>query len=245
MTDAISLRDVTKRYGDVAAVKQASLSVRKGEVFGLLGPSGSGKSTLLRIIDLLEAPDSGEVEINGKSVHTDSKEAFQNRRRIGLVLQKPVVLNRSVENNLAYALAIRGWSENETQKRVDRELKRLGLEGRREKNARTLSGGETQRLCFARSTVFDPDMLLLDEFTANLDPANVALLEGMVRSYASENETRAVIVVTHNLFQAKRMCHRIALMWDGRIVEVADRKKFFEDPEDERTAAFVSGELVY
>jgi len=197
------------------------------------------------MIDLLEAPDSGEVEINGETVHSDSKEAFQTRRRIGMVLQKPMVLNRSVENNLAYALSIRGWSEEETQKRVDRELKRLGLEERRKKNARTLSGGEMQRLCFARSTIFDPSLLLLDEFTANLDPANVALLEDMIRNYASEDKERTVMVVTHNLFQAKRMCHRVALMWDGEVVEVADKKRFFEAPEDERTAAFVSGELVY
>ena len=245
MSNAIALKEITKRYKDVTALRSVSLTASKGEVFGLLGPSGSGKSTLLRIIDLLETPDSGEVQINGETVHSDSKDAFQTRRRIGMILQKPMVLNRSVENNLAYALLIRGWSEEEIRKRVDWELKRLGLEERRMKNARTLSGGEMQRLCFARSTIFDPALLILDEFTANLDPANVALLEDMVRGYASEDEDRAVIVVTHNLFQAKRMCHRIALMWDGRIVEVADRKRFFEAPEDERTAAFVSGELVY
>jgi tungstate transport system ATP-binding protein len=245
MSDAIALKEITKRYKDVTALRSVSLTASKGEVFGLLGPSGSGKSTLLRMIDLLEAPDSGEVEINGETVHSDSKEAFQTRRRIGMVLQKPIVLNRSVENNLAYALFIRGWSEEETQKRVDRELKRLGLEERRKKNARTLSGGEMQRLCFARSTIFDPSLLLLDEFTANLDPANVALLEDMIRNYASEDKERTVMVVTHNLFQAKRMCHRVALMWDGEVVEVADKKRFFEAPEDERTAAFVSGELVY
>jgi tungstate transport system ATP-binding protein len=245
MSNAIALKEITKRYKDVTALRSVSLTASKGEVFGLLGPSGSGKSTLLRMIDLLEAPDSGEVEINGETVHSDSKEAFQTRRRIGMVLQKPIVLNRSVENNLAYALFIRGWSEEETQKRVDRELKRLGLEERRKKNARTLSGGEMQRLCFARSTIFDPSLLLLDEFTANLDPANVALLEDMIRNYASEDKERTVMVVTHNLFQAKRMCHRVALMWDGEVVEVADKKRFFEAPEDERTAAFVSGELVY
>jgi len=245
MSDAVVLKEITKRYKDVTALRSVSLTAAKGEVFGLLGPSGSGKSTLLRIVDLLEAPDSGDVVINGEAVHSDSKEAFQIRRRIGMVLQKPMVLNRSVENNLAYALSIRGWDEEETQKRVDRELKRLGLEERRKKNARTLSGGEMQRLCFARSTIFDPSLLLLDEFTANLDPANVALLEDMIRNYSSENKERTVMVVTHNLFQAKRMCHRIALMWDGQVVEVADKKRFFEAPEDERTAAFVSGELVY
>jgi tungstate transport system ATP-binding protein len=245
MSDAVVLKEITKRYKDVTALRSVSLTAAKGEVFGLLGPSGSGKSTLLRIVDLLEAPDSGDVVINGEAVDSDSKEAFQMRRRIGMVLQKPMVLNRSVENNLAYALSIRGWDEEETQKRVDRELKRLGLEERRKKNARTLSGGEMQRLCFARSTIFDPSLLLLDEFTANLDPANVALLEDMIRNYSSENKERTVMVVTHNLFQAKRMCHRIALMWDGQVVEVADKKRFFEAPEDERTAAFVSGELVY
>jgi tungstate transport system ATP-binding protein len=245
MSDAVVLKNITKRYKDVTALKSVSLTASKGEVFGLLGPSGSGKSTLLRIVDLLEAPDSGDVEISGETVHSDSKEAFHTRRRIGMVLQKPMVLNRSVENNLAYALRIRGWSEEETQKKVDRELKRLGLEERRKKNARTLSGGEMQRLCFARSTIFDPVLLLLDEFTANLDPANVALLEDMIRNYASENKERTVMVVTHNLFQARRMCHRIALMWEGEVVEVADKKRFFEAPEDERTAAFVSGELVY
>ena len=245
MSDAIVLKEITKRFKEVTALKSVSLTVAKGEVFGLLGPSGSGKSTLLRVADLLETPDAGSVEIDGETVRADSKEAFQTRRRIGMILQKPIVLNRSVENNLAYALTIRGWSEEETQKRVDRELKRLGLEERRKKNARTLSGGEMQRLCFARSTIFDPALLLLDEFTANLDPANVALLEDMIRNYASENRERTVMVVTHNLFQAKRMCHRIALMWDGKVVEVADKKRFFEAPEDERTAAFVSGELVY
>jgi tungstate transport system ATP-binding protein len=245
MSDSIVLKEITKRYKDVTALKSVSLTVAKGEVFGLLGPSGSGKSTLLRIIDLLEAPDSGEVKIDGEIVRTDSKGAFQTRRRIGMILQKPMVLNRSVENNLAYALTIRGWSEEESQKRVDRELKRLGLEERRKKNARTLSGGEMQRLCFARSTIFDPALLILDEFTANLDPANVALLEDMVRNYASESKERTVMIVTHNLFQAKRMCQRIALMWGGEVVEVADKKRFFEAPNDKRTAAFVSGELVY
>jgi tungstate transport system ATP-binding protein len=93
--------------------------------------------------------------------------------------------------------------------------------------------------------IHSPDILLLDEFAANLDPANVALLEERVRQYAAEDSGRSIVLVTHNLFQAKRMCDRIALMWGGEIVEVALKKKFFENPDDERTAAFVKGELVY
>ena len=245
MNESVRVETVTKRYKDVTAVKEVSLAASKGEVLGILGPSGAGKSTLLRLMDLLELPDSGSVIIRGKPVDATTNEAVGLRRSIGMVLQKPVVLNRSVANNLAYALQIRGWDEDRVIDKVRSELERFGLTNRTRKNARTLSGGEMQRLCFARAMISSPDILLLDEFAANLDPANVSLLEQRIRSYASEDAGRCVVLVTHNLFQAKRMCGRIALMWDGEVVEVADKGKFFENPDDERTAAFVKGELVY
>jgi len=102
-----------------------------------------------------------------------------------------------------------------------------------------------QRLCFARATIHAPSILLLDEFAANLDPANVALLENRVQQYIREDSERTVVIVTHNMFQARRMCTRVTLLWDGEIVETADKKKFFEDPHDPRTASFVSGESIY
>ena len=245
MTTAMELKRVTKCYGDVTAVKKVTLRSDSGEVLGIIGPSGSGKTTLLRLIDLLEAPDDGEVVIRGKKASALSKDAHFVRSKMGMVLQKPVVLNRSVANNLAYSLRIRGWKEEAVAKKVAAELKKLGLEERRGKNARTLSGGEMQRLSFSRATIHDPNLLLLDEFAANLDPRNVTLVEEMVRDYLSENNERAVVLVTHNIFQARRMCDRIALMWGGEIVEVAEKDKFFEKPDDPRTAAFVKGELVY
>ncbi len=245
MTASMELHGVAKRYKEVAAVRDVSLAVRKGEILGILGPSGAGKSTLLRIVGLLEPPDSGTVKLDDRAVDARSVEAPMLRRKMGIVLQKPVVLNRSVRNNLAYALRIRGWDEASIYMRVDEELKRLGLGDRSNKNARVLSGGEMQRLCFARSTIHDPDVLLLDEFAANLDPANVSLLEQMIRQFASRGSSKSIVLVTHNLFQAKRMCDRVALMWDGEIIEIAAKHKFFEDPGDERTAAFVRGELVY
>ncbi|OGS57244.1 MAG: hypothetical protein A3K60_06135 [Euryarchaeota archaeon RBG_19FT_COMBO_56_21] len=245
MKTAIALEDVSKKYNGVVALKGASFAVSKGEVFGIVGPSGAGKSTILRIMDLLEAPTKGRLLIDGQYVAQTDARAETVRRNIGMVLQKPVVLNRSVANNLGYSLMIRGWDEHRIAEVVDAELKRLGLHGRRRTNARNLSGGEMQRLCFARATVHAPSMLLLDEFAANLDPANVSLLENQVQEYMREDGNRTVVIVTHNMFQAKRMCTRIALIWDGEIVEIADRKKFFENPEDARTAAFVSGESVY
>jgi tungstate transport system ATP-binding protein len=245
MSSAFRVMGVTKRYKDVTAVKEVFLDGNSGEILGILGPSGAGKSTLLRLIDLLESPDEGSVEIAGKKVTLHGGEACAVRRRIGMVLQKPVVFNRSVWNNLAYGLRLRGWDEDKIRKRVDEELEKLGLGDRKGKNARTLSGGEMQRLCFARSTIFEPDTLLLDEFAANLDPANVSMIENMVKEYAEQDRSRCVAIVTHNLFQARRLCDRVALMWNGEMVEVAERHKFFENPDDDRTASFVKGELVY
>jgi len=245
VTAPVVLVKVIRRYGDVTAVHEASIEIGEGEVFGVVGPSGAGKSTLLRLIDLLEPPDEGKVTVLNECVDPASKEADALRLSIGMVHQKPVVLNRSVANNLAYPLMVRGWPEDRIKATVDRELGKLGLVDRRGKNARTLSGGEMQRISFSRTTIFSPKLLLLDEFAANLDPANVALLEGMVRDYMSEDPTRATVLVTHNLFQAKRMCDRVGLMWNGRFVEIADRAKFFQDPSDERTAAFGRGDLVY
>lgn len=244
MTSAMRLEEVTKRYKDITAVRQVSLEVGKGKVLGIVGPSGAGKTTLLRLMDLLEKPDEGLVHFCGEPVSAASVEACGVRKRIGMVLQKPVVLNRSVWNNLAYPLGIRGFDEEQVAKKVDSELRRLGLSDRAGKNARNLSGGEMQRLCFSRATIHDPSLLLLDEFAANLDPSNVALLEGSVKEYASSAD-HAAVTVTHNLFQARRMCDSVALLWGGRVVETSDTKKFFEHPDDERTAQFVSGELVY
>jgi tungstate transport system ATP-binding protein len=245
MTSAVELRGATKRFGDVVAVKDANLEIQKGELFGILGPSGAGKSTVLRLIDLLDAPDAGTVLINGEEVSCGSRKADEVRSRIGMILQKPAALNRSVANNIAYSLQIREWSEEDIVKKVDEEVKKYGLQDRRGKNARTLSGGELQRLSFARSTVFGPELLLLDEFSANLDPKNVALMEEQISRYMSEDDSRTIVMVTHNIFQARRMCDRIALMWDGEIIEIADKKKFFEEPDDPRTAAFVKGDVVY
>jgi tungstate transport system ATP-binding protein len=245
MTDAMSLVGVTKTYNDVTAVRDVSLSVARGEVLGILGPSGAGKSTMLRLMDLLESPTEGSVYINQRKMVAESNAAVAERRRMGMILQKPVVLNRSVTNNLAYALMIRGADREAIQGRIEQELRRFGLYERRNKNARTLSGGEMQRLCFARAMLHEPQMLLLDEFAANLDPANVAMLEDSIRRFTSEDRQRSVVLVTHNMFQARRMCDRIAFMWNGELIEVAYKADFFERPSDERTAAFVRGDLVY
>jgi tungstate transport system ATP-binding protein len=157
------------------------------------------------------------------------------------VFQRPILLNRSVRDNVAYGLRLRGLS---LDGRVDEALDRVGLTAFAHQPAHKLSGGELQRAALARALVLDPEVLLLDEPTANLDPYNVGLIESIVRAQNRERGT-TVILVTHNVFQARRLASRVGLLLEGKIVEVAPVEPFFNSPRDPRTAAFVRGEMVY
>lgn len=239
---------VTKSYGGRRVLDSVSVSVRRGEVHAVLGPSGSGKTTLLRILNLLEAPDAGSVSLGGTTIqlarpHTSLTDGqYRARLRMAMVFQKPVALHRTVFENAAFGLRIRGLTSEDASKRVRSALGRLGLMSLAEAQARRLSAGEQQRLAFARAAVLDVDFLLLDEFTANLDPANVQVLERAARAYAHE-ERRGVLLVTHDLFQARRLADRVTLLSDGCVVESAPRAQFFEAPADARTRHFLAGEV--
>ncbi len=240
----LKAENISKTYGEVEAVRSANVEVKRGEIFGIMGPSGSGKSTLLRILNLLERPTRGEVRFDGEIVSASDRDAFQWRRRMAMVLQKPEAMNRSVYDNITYGLELRGLEEDEQEKRAVRFLHLLGLDKVRNRNAHSLSGGELQRMCFARAAIVDPEIIFLDEFTANLDPSNVLILENAVRGMLQDGGKSAVIV-THNVFQARRLCDRVAVMVEGEIIEVAKTKQIFENAMDPRTRAFASGEMVY
>ena len=167
---------------------------------------------------------------------------LQHRRRVTTVFQRPILLNRSVLANVSYGLSLRGRRDSSDE--IGKALEQVGLQHLVRQRARTLSGGEAQRVALARAIVLQPDVLLLDEPTANLDPYNVGLIEEIVTDLNHERGT-TLVLVTHNVFQAKRLAHRVALMLEGHIVEVADAEPFFESPQDPRTAAFVRGEMVY
>jgi len=152
-----------------------------------------------------------------------------------------VLLQGSVRDNVAYGLQLRGVRANG---RAGELLGVIGLQSLAHTAAVKLSGGEMQRVALARALVIEPRVLLLDEPTANLDPYNVGLIEKIVREHNQARGT-TVVVVTHNVFQAKRLAHRIGLMLGGRLVEVQDNPAFFDAPQDARTAAFVRGEMVY
>jgi tungstate transport system ATP-binding protein len=234
--------DVSKRYGPRTVLAVDDLTIRRGEALAVVGPSGAGKSTLLRLLNFLEPVTGGEIRFDGQSVAGGDAAPLAVLRRITTVFQRPVLLKRSVEANIAFGLGLRGERNNAAA--VRGILEEVGLTHLAGEAARSLSGGEAQRMALARALVLRPDVLLLDEPTANLDPANVALIERIVARLGREQGTTFVFV-THNLFQARRMGQRVALLLDGRLVEVADTETFFENPQDKRTAAFVRGEMIY
>jgi tungstate transport system ATP-binding protein len=236
------LENVTKAYEGRCVLHVGDLAIHRGEVLALVGPSGAGKSTLLRLLNFLEPPTTGRIGFMDQKFSANQQPSVSLRRCVTTVFQRPILLNRSVRDNVAYGLRLRG--RRDTTSLVEATLERVGLRDLVSRRARTLSGGEAQRVALARAMVLEPEVLLLDEPTANLDPYNVGLIEEIIQTL---NRERAItlVLVTHNIFQARRLAHRTALLLEGQVVEVADADTFFESPCDPRTAAFVRGEMVY
>ena len=235
------LEGVTQSFGGRPILCIDHLEVTAGEVFCLVGPTGAGKSTLLRLLAGVEAPASGRVCFRDGTLDAASV-SLDTLRPITLVFQRPLLMARTVRANVEYGLALRAVRPRAP--RVDAVLTQLGLSALASRSARTLSGGEAQLVALARALVVEPEVLLLDEPTAHLDPARVALVEEVVAERHRRHHS-TVIWATHNLFQARRVSDRTALLLDGRLVEVAPTPSFFETPRDPRSAAFVRGEMVY
>lgn len=234
------LENLRQTYGARTVLHIEALDVHAGEILALVGPSGAGKSTLLRLLNFLEAPASGKLLYRGRAME-GAQAPLELRREVTTVFQRPVVVGANIFDNVAYGLHLRGQRVNG---QVEEMLARVGLEERARISARKLSGGELQRVALARALVIEPRVLLLDEPTANLDPYNVTLIEAIVRE---QNRTRGttVVVVTHNVFQARRLAQRVGLMLNGNLVEISSVDTFFDAPADPRTAAFVRGEMIY
>lgn len=235
------LHALTHRYGPRTVLHPLNLEIAAGEVLALVGPSGAGKSTLLRLLAFVETASAGQLTFAGTPVLPNGPPLAQ-RRRVTLVFQRPALLRRSVYDNVAYGLRLRG--ERDGRPQIEAALQRVGLTQLAQAQAQSLSGGEAQRVALARALILEQQVLLLDEPTANLDPYHVRLIEEQVRAQNITRQT-TVILVTHNLFQARRLAHRVGLLLDGHLIEVAPTADFFERPRDPRTRAFVAGEMVY
>jgi len=224
MTITAELKGVTKTYGDKTVLDDINLQIRAGETLALLGPNGSGKTTLLKILAFIENPSSGEVKFQGETVNFKNSE--KNRMQSTLVFQRTVLFNTSVYNNIAFGLRVRKIPKNVRDEEVRNALKLVKLEGFEKRPAKKLSGGEQQRVAIARALVLKTALLLLDEPTANLDPKNAAMLEEIIATVNRKMKT-TIVMATHNMFQAKTLPDRIALMSNGRITEVGTPTEIF------------------
>jgi tungstate transport system ATP-binding protein len=234
------LQQVVRRYGQRDVLRVAQLDIMRGDVLAVVGPSGAGKSTLLRILGLLESPSAGRLTMDGREL--DGAAPLELRRRVTMVFQRPILLHGTVTHNVAYSLRLRGVRD--TAARTAQAIEQVGLAHLARAQARTLSGGEMQRVALARAIVIQPDVLLLDEPTASLDPYNVSLIEKIVTDLNRMRGT-TIVLVTQNIFQARRLAQRVLLLLGARDVELAPVEQFFGTPRDPRTAAFVRGEMVY
>lgn len=232
------------RFGQKEVLKGLCLEVEKGALLGIIGPSGSGKTTLLRILNGLQAPLAGTVKVLGKLLTYQDDRDLESRRQMTLVRQHPLAFRTTVWKNVAYPLELRGFKGRELQQKVDRALEQVELLELAEQPATTLSGGELQRMAFARATVHGPELLLLDEFTAQLDPYNVRLLEEAIVSY-QKRQGATVVMVTHNLFQTRRLATTTAFLFEGTIIEQGVTEALLEEPHEQRTRQFVRGEMVF
>jgi len=251
----LTATDVSKSFDD-AVLEDVSLGVEPGQVLTIVGPSGTGKTTLLRLFAAFQPPDSGTIAWNGSDLWSLSEaERLRVRRKMSMVFQEPSLFNAPVRRNVAYGIRVRKpWSErlrlgvgglvgNEPlAESVQTALESVGLAHKAGQNALTLSGGEAQRVAFARALAVDPEIVLLDEPTSNLDPRNTAVLEDAIRRASDRGVT--CVLATHDMNQAERVSDHVAFIFDGEVVETGPPAQVFERPTDRRTKRFVEGELL-
>ena len=239
----IELRSLYKRYGEKEALKDINIKVERGEVLAIIGPTGAGKTTLLYLLDLLEMPTSGRIYLDGMDVTKPEKVRLEARRRMAFVSQKPIVFNTTVYNNIAYGLKWRGTRRSSLHQKVSDILEMFKLSDYKNRNARTLSGGETQMVAIARAIALEPEVLLLDEPTANLDPLSTSRIEELLTNIFHRYDA-TIIMATHDMSQGQRFADRIVVLMNGEIHQAGGLREVFASPRDRAVAEFVGIENI-
>jgi phosphate transport system ATP-binding protein len=250
MNDKLLINNLTFYYGDSAAVKNVSISVKENSVLALIGPSGCGKSTLLRCINRMNdiiprTRAEGDIVLDGESIFSDKYDVADLRRRVGMVFQKSNPFPKSVFENIAYGLRINGIKNKyEIETKVEKSLKGAALwdevKDRLDDSALGLSGGQQQRLCIARTIAIEPEIILMDEPASALDPISTQKIEELIQDL---KDKYTIIIVTHNMQQAARISDFTAFMYMGNLIEINNTEAIFTKPELEMTENYVTGKF--
>lgn len=249
--DTLSTEELTVTYDDIPVVSDVTVGFARGEVTALIGPAGSGKTSVLRALNRLHdltpiARVHGSVRLHGKEIYDADVDAFEIRRRVGMVFETPTPFPMSIYDNVAWGARMHG-RPSELDAVVEHGLRRAGLwdevKDKLRQSALRLSAGQQQRLCIARTIAIDPDVILMDEVTAPLDPISTGKVEDLILTLRPDY---AIVLATHNVQQAGRLSDRVAFFLvdesrAGRLVEWADTDSVFFAPRDARTEAYISG----
>ena len=236
----LEIKDLKKAYGEHIVLDGLDLAVNKGEVVVVIGPSGCGKSTLLRCVNALEDIQGGEVLLDGEPVRRGAKDISRLRQKIGMVFQSyDLFPHKSIlENILLAPMKVQKRQRAEAEKEALELLDRVGLKDRKDDYPRQLSGGQKQRVAIVRALIMHPEILLLDEITAALDPEMVHEVLQVVLALAKGGST--MLIVTHEMAFARAIADRVIFLEDGHIVEESrDPKAFFDEPATERARQFL------
>jgi phosphate transport system ATP-binding protein len=246
----IDVKNLNIWFSDNHVIKDVSLKLESNSVTAFMGPSGCGKTTFLRAINRLNdlikgSKTSGEIFIDGLNIYDKDVEVFELRRRVGMVFQKPNPFPKSIFDNVAFGPRLHGLDgKEELNDIVENSLREAALwdevKDRLEKSALDLSGGQQQRLCIARALSVNPDVILMDEPCSALDPIATAKIETLMRKLAN---SYTVIIVTHNMQQAARASDYTVFLYLGRLIELGTTKSVFENPRNELTEKYITGEF--
>ncbi|WP_153732083.1 methionine ABC transporter ATP-binding protein [Sporosarcina obsidiansis] len=241
----IQLTNVQKRFklngSEIVAVDDVTLTIQEGEIFGVIGYSGAGKSTLIRLLNGLEQPTSGSIVISDLEMTTLRGAGLRNaRQKISMIFQHFNLLwSRTVEENISFPLEIAGVKKAERQRKVKELIDLVGLSGREKAYPSQLSGGQKQRVGIARALANDPEVLLCDEATSALDPETTNAILDLLTEI-NERLGLTIVLITHEMHVIRKICHRVAVMEAGKVVEVGNVLNVFQSPQAEITKRFIS-----
>ncbi|MTV48256.1 ATP-binding cassette domain-containing protein [Heliobacillus mobilis] len=240
----LTVRNLRKTFvtpqGSLEAIKDVSFQVEKGEIFGVIGFSGAGKSTLIRCLNRLEEPDSGQIFINGRDITLLAGQSLREaRKKIGMIFQHFNLFDsRTVWKNISFPMEVARLPTREIAKRVEKLLEVVGLVDKADAYPAQLSGGQKQRVGIARALAMEPELLLIDEATSALDPLTTRSILKLLQDINRQSGV-TVVLITHEMDVVRQICHRVAVMEEGRLVEMGDVQEVFNEPKSKTTQLFL------